>query len=216
MRLLIVGATGLVGNLVLNLALADSRVTGIVAPTRRGLAPRPKLDAPIVNFDALPQDAAWWRADAVICALGTTMRIAGSKPAFRRVDYEYPLAVAHLARKHGVHTYVLNSSLGANPAAGSFYLQVKGEIERDLIPLGFASLTYVRPGLIGGERQEFRPAERLMMAVLAVLAPLIPRKWRINPAPAIARALLEAAIAAKPGRHVIASDQLTEAPPAPR
>ncbi|MBX7198337.1 MAG: hypothetical protein K1X51_03080 [Rhodospirillaceae bacterium] len=212
MRLLIVGATGLVGNLVLNLAQADDRVAEIIAPTRRGLAPRPKLDAPIVNFDALPEDAAWWRADAVICALGTTMRIAGSKPAFRRVDHEYPLAIARLARSHGARAYVLNSALGANPAASSSYLQVKGEIERDLAPLGFASLTYVRPGLIGGARQEVRPAEQIMMPVLAMLAPLIPKKWRINPAPIIASALLEAAIAAKPGQHVVASDQLTGAP----
>lgn len=209
MRVLIAGATGLVGSHVLRQALADARVTDVIAPTRRGLSPHPKLQAPVVNFDALPEDAPWWSADAVICALGTTMRIAGSKPAFRRVDYDYPLAVARLAKKHGVPTYVLNSSLGANPSAGSFYLQVKGELERDLVPFDFASLTYVRPGLIGGERQEFRLAERIMMIVLNVLGPLIPKRWRINPAPTIASALLEAAITARPGKHIIASDQLT-------
>jgi uncharacterized protein YbjT (DUF2867 family) len=211
-KILIVGATGLVGRHVLDLALADGRVTEVIAPTRRGLSPRPKLKAPVVNFDALPEDAPWWQADGVICALGTTMRTAGSKPAFRRVDYEYPLAVARLAQKHGVRTYVLNSSLGAHPAAGSFYLQVKGELERDLAALDFASLTYVRPGLIGGERQEFRPVERIMAPVLTLLGPLIPKSWRINPAPVIASALLEAAIAAKPGQHIIASDRLTGLP----
>jgi len=210
-KILIAGATGLVGGHVLTLALSDARVTGVIAPTRRGLSPHPKLQAPVVDFDALPEDAAWWQADAVICALGATMKTAGSKRAFRRVDHEYPLAVARLAKKHGVHTYVLNSSLGADPASGSFYLKVKGEAERDLAAMGFTSLTYVRPGLIGGERQEFRLAERVMTPVLTLLGPLIPRAWRINPAPQIASALLEAAIAAKPGTHVITSEQLIAA-----
>ena len=120
--------------------------------------------------------------------------------------------MARLAKRHGVSTYVLNSSLGANPAAGSFYLQVKGEIERDLVPLEFASLTYARPGLISGARQEFRPVERMMMPILTLLGPLIPKSWRINPAPIIASALLEAALAATPGNHVIASDKLTGNP----
>lgn len=208
MKVLIVGATGLVGGHVLTLALADERVMEVIAPARRALAAHPKLHAPAVDFNALPEDAAWWNVDAVICALGTTMRIAGSQAAFRRVDYDYPLTVARLARKHGVPVYVLNSSLGANPAARSFYLRVKGETERDLAALGFASLTYVRPGLIGGERQEFRLGERIAEAVLTVLGPLVPKAWRINPASTIASALLEAALAAKPGTHVIASDQL--------
>jgi len=208
-KLLLVGATGLVGGEVLRLALADPRVTEVAAPARRPLTQHPKLHTPAVDFDNLPEDAAWWKADAVICALGTTMRTAGSQTAFRRVDYEYPLAIARLAKKHGVQTYALNSSLGADAASRSFYLQVKGETERDLAALGFASLTYVRPGLIGGERQEFRPAERMMMPVLTLLAPLIPKAWRINPAPTIAHALLEAAIAGKPGLHVISSDRLT-------
>ncbi|MBL8644062.1 MAG: NAD(P)H-binding protein [Rhodospirillaceae bacterium] len=212
MRILIFGATGLVGRDVLKLALADARVTAVIAPTRRGLSQQPKLQAPVVNFDKLPEDVPWWQADALICALGTTMRVAGSKQAFRRVDYEYPLAVARCAKKHGVRTYVLNSSLGANPAARSFYLQVKGETERDLASLDFASLTYVRPGLIGGERDEFRPAEQIMMPVLTLLGPLLPKSWRINPAPTIARALLEAAIAAEPGKHIITSDRLTGLP----
>ncbi len=211
MKILVVGASGLVGSHVVKRALADARVTEVIAPTRRGLSQQSKLQAPVVNFDDLPQDAAWWKADAVICALGTTMKIAGSQPAFRRVDYEYPLAVAHLANLHGVPTYVLNSSLGADPASGSFYLKVKGEIERDLSTIGFTSVTYVRPGLIGGDREEFRIAERIMSSVLTLLGPLIPRRWRINPAPKVASALLEAAIAARPGVHIIPSEQLVAA-----
>lgn len=208
MKLLLVGATGLVGRLVLDQALADSRISSVVALTRRGLPPHPKLQAVQVNFDELPADAPWWQADAVICALGTTMRIAGSRAAFKRVDYEYPLAVARLARKHGTPTYVLNSAVSANVSSRVFYLQVKGEVERDLASLNFASLTFARPGFIGGNREEFRAYERVMLAVLSAVGFLLPKRWRVNPAPTIARAMLDAAVRAEPGIHVITSDRL--------
>nr|WP_261538899.1 NAD(P)H-binding protein [Burkholderia multivorans] len=161
MKLLLVGATGLVGRHVLDAALVDPRVERIVVIARRPLSPHPKLQAVTVDFEQLPADADWRRADAVICALGTTMRIAGSQAAFRRVDHDYPLAVARLAHRHGTPTYVLNSALGADPASRVFYSRVKGEVERSLADVGFASLTYVRPGLIGGSRDEFRLGERV-------------------------------------------------------
>jgi uncharacterized protein YbjT (DUF2867 family) len=209
MKLLLVGSSGLVGGHVLEMALADPRVAAVVAPTRRALPAHPKLFAPVVDFDTLPQDAAWWQADAVICTLGTTMRSAGSQDAFRRVDHDYPLAVARLARQHGTPCHVLNSAIGADADSRFFYNRVKGELERDLAALGFASLTHVRPGLIGGARQEKRTAERAMGAVLALLGPVLPRRWRVNPAPRIAHALLDAALQARPGVHIIGAEQLS-------
>ena len=149
MKLLIVGSTGLVGRHVLDLALADGRIDAVVAPVRHNVASHPKLFAPTVDFERLPNDVDWWRADAVICALGTTMRAAGSQEAFRRVDHDYALAVAELARQHGTRTFVLNSAIGADPPSRFFYNRVKGELERDLAKLDFESLTFVRPGLIG-------------------------------------------------------------------
>ena len=208
MKLLLVGSSGLVGSHVLEMALADPKVTSVVAPTRRPLPAHPKLQAPVIDFDALPQDAPWWQADAVICTLGTTMRSAGSQDAFRRVDHDYPLAVARLARRHGTPCHVLNSALGADADARFFYNRVKGELERDLAALGFASLTHVRPGLIGGQRQERRLGERVSGVVLGLLGPVLPRRWRINPAPRIAHALIEAALQARPGVHIVSSDQL--------
>lgn len=208
MKLLLIGSTGLVGRHVLDQALADPRVTEVVSITRRPLPAHPKLQSPVADFDRLPQDADWWRADAVICTLGTTLRVAGSEAAFRKVDHDYPLAVARLARQHGTSAYVLNSAIGADASSRFFYNRVKGELERDLAGLGFASLTLVQPGLIGGRRTEFRLGERAALCALTVLGPLLPRRWRINPAPTIAQAMLEAAINAPPGMHVITSDQL--------
>lgn len=208
MRLILAGATGLVGRHVLARALKDPRVTHVVAPTRRPLPAHPKLDAPLVDFDAMPADAPWWRADAVICALGTTMKTAGSRDAFRRVDHDYPLAIADLARRHGTLVYVLNSAMGANAQSRVFYNRVKGELESALRTLGFPSLTLVRPGLIGGDRDERRLGETLATHLLRTLHPLLPTKWRINPAERIADALLRAALDPPAGVHVIASDAL--------
>ncbi|WP_308920850.1 NAD(P)H-binding protein [Janthinobacterium sp. J1-1] len=209
MQLLLVGATGLVGRHVLRLALADARVTTVVALARKPLPAHPKLIAPLIDFDALAPDASWWRADAVICALGTTMKVAGSQAAFSKVDFDYPLAVARLARAAGTPAYVLNSAAGANPASRFFYNRVKGELERALATLDFASLTQVRPGLIGGERESVRTGEAALAIVLGALAPVLPRRWRINPAERIAQALLEAAVASAPGVHVVSSDHLS-------
>ncbi|HDS1548090.1 NAD-dependent dehydratase [Stenotrophomonas maltophilia] len=209
MRVMLLGATGLVGGLTLRRLLDDPRCGAVVAPTRRPLAlTHGKLENPVLAFDALPTSPEWARVDAIICALGSTMAQAGSREAFHRIDHDYPLAFARLAKAQEAQTYVLNSAAGANPQSSIFYSRVKGELERDLRALGFNSLTLVRPGLIGGERNEVRRGERLALTVLGALGPVLPRAWRINPASEIARALVEAALAPQPGEHVVASRAL--------
>jgi uncharacterized protein YbjT (DUF2867 family) len=207
-NILLVGSTGLVGREVLRLALASPEVAQLVAPTRRRLPPHPKLVAPIVDFDRLPAEEPWWQADAVICTLGTTIKVAGSQEAFRRVDYSYPMAVARLARQHGTPTFVLNSALGADAGSSVFYNRVKGEVEHGLRSLGFPNLVIARPGLIGGPREEFRLGEKIMVPILSALGPLLPRAWRINTAANIAGAMLEAAIHPQPGERIISSDRM--------
>ena len=205
---LLIGATGLVGGEVLRLALADARVKRVVAPTRRALPTHPKLLNPLVDFAQLPEDADWWAVDAVICTLGTTIKLAGSQAAFYRVDHDLPLKVGQLALRHGALAYALNSALGANPASRVFYALTKGELERDLGALGFASLTFVRPGLIGGEREQVRPAEQLGVKLSQWLRPWLPRRYRVVPAERIAFHLLQAALTARPGVQVLMSEQL--------
>ncbi|WP_153676125.1 NAD-dependent dehydratase [Stenotrophomonas maltophilia] len=209
MRVMLLGATGLVGGLALSRLLDDTRCSAVIAPTRRLLgAAHGKLENPVLAFDALPAAAEWARVDAAICALGSTIAQAGSREAFHRIDHDYPLAFARLAQAQGAQTYVLNSAAGANPQSSIFYSRVKGELEHDLRALGFNSLTLVRPGLIGGERTEVRRGERLALTVLGALGPLLPRAWRINPASEIAMALVEAALAPQPGEHVVTSSAL--------
>lgn len=209
MKLLIVGASGHVGQRVLELALKDHRVSDVIAPVRSALPPQPKLQAPVMDFDHPPQDANWWQVDAVICALGTTLKAADSREAFRRVDHDYPLSIARIARQHQVPTFVLTSAIGANPDSRFFYNRVKGELERDLGGLGFQSLTYVRPGLLGGKRSEFRFGERMAQCILTLFAFLLPARWQISSIDQVAQSLLDAAVDADPGIHTVTSERLS-------
>lgn len=206
--LLLVGATGMVGREVLRLALADQRVSRVVAPTRRALPAHEKLDNPVVDFDKLPIDADWWRADSVICTLGTTMRKAGTRQAFRKVDHDYPLLVGVLARRQGAEAYVLNSAMGADPHSWFIYSKVKGEVERELVGCGYPSFTVVRPGLLGGVRDEFRPGEAIAMKLVRLLGPLVPRRYRVVPAESVAQVLLDAAVKAEEGLRIVESEKI--------
>ena len=206
--LLLVGATGLVGQSVLQQALGDRRVSRLVAPTRRPLPSHPRLENPLVDFNALPTDAPWWAVDGVICTLGTTIKKAGSQAAFRKVDHDYPLAVAEHSRRRGAEAFALTSSIGADPRSRAFYLRTKGETERALAACGFRSLTIVRPSFIGGERAERRLLESVALAFFGGIARWLPRRYRVVPATRIAHSLLEAAIAAEPGVRIVESEAI--------
>lgn len=209
MKLMLVGASGLVGQQVLRQALANPAVSRLIVPTRKPLAGTAGVDNPIVDFERLPADASWWKVDAVICALGTTMAQAGSQAAFRRVDHDYPLAVASLARAAGATAFVLNSALGAAADSRVFYNRVKGEVENAITGLGYPSLTLVRPSLLdGGPRPDSRPGERIGLVVARMFRPLIPARYRAVATEAVARTLLAAAVAQVLGIHVIESEQI--------
>ena len=206
-RLLLLGATGAVGSEVLRMALAHPQVKQVVAPTRRALPSHPKLTNPVTTFTDAEQVLGDMPLDAVVCALGTTIRQAGSKAAFATVDRDLPIALGRAAKRLGAGSMALNSSLGAS-ATGNFYLATKHQAEEGLRQLGFASYTVVRPSLIDAQRTESRPGERAGLWVSGLLGPLVPKRYRPVPASAIAHALLEAALQAVPGEHIIESDAL--------
>lgn len=207
-RILIAGATGLVGRHVLSQALADRRVDGVVAPTRRALPAHPKLLNPVSDMTALPADADWWAVDGVVCSLGTTRAAAGSAEAFRAIDLDLQRDVARLARGHGAERFALTSSTGANARSRFLYLRTKGELEAAVTHLGWPSLTILRPGAILGDRDEVRTAERVTAAALRILGPFLPRTYRGNPAHDIAASLLEAALNGSPGTHIVEAGEI--------
>ena len=205
MRVLLAGATGLVGSQVLMRLLADARCTAVVAPARRPLPlQHPRLLGPLLGFDALPLEAPWWQVDAAICALGSTLKQAGSRQAFARIDRGYPLAIARAVKAHGCAVFALNSAMGANPRSPFFYNRVKGELEAALQAQDWPQLTIVRPSLLLGARREFRLGERL----LAPLARWIPGKYRGIKACTLAHALWRLALEEQDGTRIIESDLL--------
>jgi uncharacterized protein YbjT (DUF2867 family) len=187
---LLLGATGLVGRELLDLLLHDDAFERVRVIARRSTGVNsPKLDEHLFELDAMEQQADLFAVDAIFCALGTTIRTAGSQERFREIDYGYPLAAARLGIARGASHYLLVSSIGANPRSRAFYTRVKGELERDLLQLGYPRTTIVRPSLLLGERSEYRFGERLF----ARLGWLMPPAYKPVHVRDVARALVNAA-----------------------
>ncbi|HTJ92964.1 MAG TPA: NAD(P)H-binding protein [Pararobbsia sp.] len=209
MKLLLLGASGLVGSKTLQLALASDAISGVIAPTRRPLLPDAKLLNPVASrLEELTTTLESYQPDAVICALGTTLAKAGSKEAFVYVDYELPIAFGKAAHAAGVQTYAIVTAIGASADSRFFYPRTKGEVEREIREIGFRSLTICRPSLIDGARNETRHAEGMALKLARLLGPVVPKKYRVNSADAIATALLDAVVDAKPGCRWIRSEDM--------
>lgn len=204
--LLLAGATGAVGQQILTQALSHASVHKVVALTRRPLPVHPKLINPIVDFSNLDETADWWQVDAVLCALGTTIKIAGSAEAFRQVDLAMPSNLANAAAKNNVKCFVLNSSMMANDKASGLYLKTKGEAENAVKNAGFASVVIARPGLLDAQRQERRIGEEFGLFFSRLANPLLPRRFRSVPVASLARVMLTKALEAPPGITILESE----------
>jgi uncharacterized protein YbjT (DUF2867 family) len=206
---LIAGATGLVGGECVRRLLAHSAWTTVVVVTRRDLGGErtsPKVRQVLTDFSALDSHRDQLVANHVFCALGTTMRKAGSRAAFREVDLEYPLRLARLARANGARHFSLVSAVGADRRSLFYYSRVKGEIEDALIGMDWPSLAIFRPSVIEGKRSEVRPLERLSGSLLR-LAPLA---WRPVAAADIASAMVSVALESPSGVTIVESRGIPE------
>lgn len=202
---LVAGATGLVGRSLVQLLLDDADTLSVVALTRRPLAiPHPKLVEAEVDFAHLA-DCVLPPVDDYFCCLGTTIRQAGSRDAFREVDLEYAVAIARMALAAGATRCYLVSALGANPTSRVFYNRVKGEVELELGRLPFRTVVAFRPSLLIGERTQARAGERAALAVARPLAPVLPSRYRPVDAETVARAMLACAKTDAVGRFVVES-----------
>lgn len=208
-HVLLAGGTGLVGTRLTRLLSArhDLALTSLVR-TPRFPAER------AIDFEALVADPIGVtgpdRVDVGISCLGTTIRKAGTRAAFRRVDHDYVLAVAGAALGKGARQFIMVSSVGAG--GSGFYLRVKGEIEEAVRSLGFARLDIIRPGLILGERRERRPMEKLAQQGAPLLNPLLVgslRRYASVPADVVAGAIASLIGKTDPGCHVHQSPELS-------
>ena len=206
---LICGATGLVGGECLKLLVEDVSYDSVVVLTRRPVTlveDDGKVTQHLIDFAELLRHRDRAAADHVFCALGTTIRKAGSRKRFREVDYGYPLELAEMTRSSGASHFSLVTSFGANANSRVFYSRVKGEIEQAIPSLDFPSVAIFRPSVLSGPRSEFRLGERFALA----LAKLAPPKYRATPAASVARAMVAAAKEARPGCHTFEASDIHE------
>ena len=190
---LVAGATGLVGQAVLKLLLADAfysvvHVVGRRAPTVQ----HPKL---VVHISASLTNWSCPAIDDVFIALGTTIKVAGSQAAFKAIDGDAVVAIASAAKAAGATHLAVVSAMGASTQSGVFYNQVKGQMEDAVSALGFETLVIARPSLLAGDRdalkQPERVAEKLSLVAFKLIQPLIPANYRSINASSVARAMVD-------------------------
>lgn len=202
-RALILGATGLVGSELLAQISADKTITQIVTITRRPIADS-RFESHVLPLEEMHTYPALFETDEIFCALGTTIKTAGSQEEFRRIDHDLPLAAAKLGRQHGAGQFLLVSSLGADSKSRIFYNRVKGELEDDLLALDYPSVTMARPSLLLGARPEPRSGEEMGKK----FGWLTPARYKPIEASAVARALVDAAREGRPGVRILESTEM--------
>lgn len=170
---LVVGATGLVGSALVKLLCDSEKYVEVNVISRRKLSyTHPKLNVIVREFNQITdQDMEF--VHEVFCCLGTTIKKAGSRSEFKKVDFKYPLSIAALAKKQGVSHFIVISAMGAHEKSFAYYSRVKGELEKELMAMNFPQLSIVRPSLIIGNRHEFRLGESIGAKVLQIMKPFL-------------------------------------------
>ena len=171
---LLAGATGLVGRQILQQLLQHPDYQRVTVLTRRPLDHEEgKLTTLLTDFSDLSDHAAALAVDDVYCALGTTIRTAGSRAAFERVDYHMVVDLARTARRAGAKRFIVVSAAGSSEKSLAFYSRVKARMEKAVADLGFEAVHILRPSLLLGDRDEFRPAEKIGQLLAPLLRPLM-------------------------------------------
>jgi uncharacterized protein YbjT (DUF2867 family) len=211
MKVLLAGATGLVGEELLHLLLGAPAISKVIVVSRRPLSiADAKLEVLVTDLERLG-GLSIGPVDAGVSCLGTTIKKSGSKEAFYKIDHDMILSVARLAQSSGARRFSVISATGADPDSMVFYNRVKGETERDLSRLGFEALSIFRPSLLLGERHEKRWAESLAIRLHPFYGPLLVGplgKMRPIEATRVARAMLMDLLAEKKDLAVIENDEI--------
>lgn len=208
MKAIIIGASGLIGNNLLHLLLADNYFEKIIALTRKPLPDNnDKLENILLDFNNLSElDNAVEEASVIFVAVGTTQKkVKGDKTAYRKVDYDIAINMANIGFRKKAKAYILVSSVGADPRAANFYTRLKGEIEQNISKIGIRSVYFMRPSMLLGYREEYRLTERIAQILFKPILSLLfgnATKFRAIQAKDVAIAMLHAAKIAEPGNHV--------------
>jgi len=211
---LIAGASGLCGGHCLQLLLKDTDYEWVTSIVRRPSGvEHPKLTEVIVDFDQLNDHAELFKVDHVYCCLGTTIKVAGSKEAFRRVDQVYPLSMAELSELTDVRSFSIITALGSDSGSMIFYNKVKGEVEDSLRNLSIPSIGILQPSMLLGDRSEQRMGESIGKVAMKLTSALFQgplKKYKAIEGAQVARAMVTISKNEKPGCNTYLSDVLQE------
>jgi uncharacterized protein YbjT (DUF2867 family) len=204
----LIGGTGLTGSFLVRQLLADSVITKVISVSRKPLniSDAGLTEVLLSELAELPSIEAKIRGALYFCCLGTTIKAAGSKENFEKVDHAAIVAFAKIAKAHDAKSFTLVSAMGANASSMFFYNQIKGRTEDDVRALGLRSLIVLRPALLVGPRHEYRLAESIATKTLAPFARILPaqaRKSLITEAETLATRMLAEGKAAREGAHII-------------
>ncbi|MFD0698255.1 NAD-dependent epimerase/dehydratase family protein [Paenibacillus sp. GCM10027628] len=213
---IVAGGTGLVGGELIQLLLADPFYDRVVALVRRSMnLEHAKLIQVVTDYDNLEDvlDPSMLLHAHVFCTLGTTIKQAKTQEQFRKVDFEYPMRVGEMVKKHKADAYAVVTAMGANSSSSIFYNRVKGEVEEGLKGLELPALYLLRPSLILGDRSEARPGERMWVLLSRAITPLLIgglRTYKPIQAKTIATGLINAVKSGGSGVRILSSAQITE------
>ena len=213
-RAIVAGATGLVGEHLTRYLLDDDDFSDVLVVTRRPLEiTHHGLHQVVTDFNDRALLEKEVRGDALFCCLGTTMKKAGTKAAFRWVDLELPLMLGQIARDNDVPAYMLLTALGANARSPIFYNRIKGMVEEAIIDLRFITTLIFRPSLLLGQRKEKRSFESVGQSVMKrmegmMVGPL--RKYRPIEAKVVAQAMLHFYKETGKGQYYVSSGQMNQ------
>ena len=212
---IVLGASGLVGEELVKQLLHNNIYTKVKIFVRnQNLSIKhPKLEQHVINFNQIEHYSNLITGDAVFCCLGTTIKKAGTKELFKKVDFTYPLLFAKEAIKNNVQKYVLISSIGANSNSSNFYLNVKGQIEEELKKLNFKNTIIVRPSMLLGKRHEFRFGEIIGKILIKPIEYILTgrlKKYKSIHANVVAKAMIQLSTTETKSFNIVNSDKLQE------
>lgn len=201
----LIGATGLIGNYLLEELLKDDYFDKVRILIRRPMdISHPKLEKHIVDFnDGDSVLIALNDCNVLFCSIGTTQqKVKGDKAAYRKIDYDIAVNAARFAKMNGCETFVLVSSVGANSQSKNFYLHLKGEIEEAVQSAGLNTVHIMRPSVLLGDRKEKRLGETISKKVMSALSFLVPAKYKAIHGRTVAKAMANLVKENKKGYYI--------------
>lgn len=217
-KAIVIGGSGLVGSALLNELVGDSDFLEVHALLRRPLPDSPpRIREHIVDFSNIGSWDVWQILDehpdhhaVLFCCLGTTLKQAGTEEEYRRIDHDLPLAIAKVARDHGVRHFIAVSGVLRKDPSKDHYSRSKAALERDLIDVGFHSLTIIKPSLLLGDRREKRWLEILLKFIMTPLGFIIPAQWRGVHDWQAAQAMITSAMSEPVGVRIISNAEMVK------